>query len=107
MVVVTTFELGQDSGDAPGEFQAWVERLPLARAIPAPATYHGLYRYNPQLEVLGIVTGEGPEHAASAITALLSDPRFELSHALFHSRRHRRDRSAVRLARLGGVGAAP
>ena len=81
VVVVTTFELGQDSGDAPGEFQAWVERLPLGQVIPAPATYHRLYRYNPDLQVLGIVTGEGPEHASSAMTALLSDPRFDLRHA--------------------------
>ena len=83
VVVVTTFELGQDSGDAPGEFQAWVERLPLKQVISAPATYHRLYRYNPDMHVLGIVTGEGPEHASSAITALLSDPRFDLTHAYF------------------------
>lgn len=83
VVVVTTFELGQDSGDAPGEFQAWVERLPLKQVITAPATYHKLYRYNSDLKVLGIVLGEGPEHASSAITALLSDPRFDLRHAYF------------------------
>lgn len=83
VVVVTTFELGQDSGDAPGEFQTWVERLPLRQSIPAPATYHRLYRYNPDLQVLGVVLGEGPEHASSAITALLSDPRFDLRHAYF------------------------
>ena len=83
VVVVTTFELGQDHGDEPGEFQAWVERLPLSRQIPAPGTYHGVMRYNPQLQVLGIVTGEGPEHAASALTALLTDPRFDLRQAYF------------------------
>jgi purine nucleoside permease len=83
VVVVTTFELGADRGDAPGEFQAWVERLPLSQEIPAPGTYHGVMRYNPQLQVLGIVTGEGPEHASSAITALLTDPRFDLRHAYF------------------------
>ncbi len=83
VVVVTTFEIGADSGDAPGEFQAWVERLPLPETIPAPATYHGLMRYNPDLQVLGVVTGEGPEHASSAMTALLSDPRFDLRHAYF------------------------
>jgi purine nucleoside permease len=47
VVVVTTFELGQDRGDAPGEFQAWVERLPLSQEISAPGTYHQVMRYNP------------------------------------------------------------
>jgi purine nucleoside permease len=83
VVVVTTFELGQDRGDAPGEFQAWVERLPLSQEIPAPGTYHRVMRYNPELQVLGIVTGEGPEHASSAMTALLTDPRFDLRGAYF------------------------
>jgi purine nucleoside permease len=83
VVVVTTYELGQDRGDEPGEFQAWVERLPLSREIPAPGTYHQVMRYNPKLQVLGIVTGEGPEHASSAITALLTDARFDLRHAYF------------------------
>jgi hypothetical protein len=31
VVVVTTFEPGEDTGDVPGEFQFWVERLPLPR----------------------------------------------------------------------------
>jgi purine nucleoside permease len=83
VVVVTTFELGEDRGDAPGEFQAWVERMPLSQEIPAPGTYHGVMRYNPELQVLGIVTGEGPEHASSAMTALLTDARFDLRHAYF------------------------
>ena len=83
VVVVTTFEIGADRGDAPGEFQAWVERLPLTQTIAAPGTYHGVMRYNPDLEVLGIVTGEGPEHASSAMTALVTDPRFDLRHAYF------------------------
>lgn len=83
VVVVTTFELGQDRGDKPGEFQAWVERLPLSQEIAAPGTYHGVMRYNPELQVLGIVTGEGPEHASSAMTALLTDPRFDLRQTYF------------------------
>jgi purine nucleoside permease len=83
VVVVTTFELGQDRGDEPGEFQAWVERMPLPQEIPATGTYHGHLRYNAELQVLGIVTGEGPEHASSAMTALLTDPRFDLHQAYF------------------------
>ena len=83
VVVVTTFEIGKDTGDTPGEFQNWVEKLPLSREIPAPGTDHDVMRYNPELHVLGIASGEGPEHMASAITALALDPRFDLRHAYF------------------------
>lgn len=82
VVVVTTFELGQDTGDTPGEFQAWVERLPLRIVLPFPQGYHKL-RLNAQLGVLGMVSGEGPARMASSITALGYDPRFDLSHAYF------------------------
>ena len=80
VVVVTTFELGADTGDMPGEFQNWVTRFPLPQTLPFPAGYHPL-RYDPSSKVLGIVTGEGPARAASSITALGHDPRFDLSHA--------------------------
>ncbi|WP_367159249.1 purine nucleoside permease [Kozakia baliensis] len=83
VVVVTTFEIGHDAGDTPGEFQNWVEKLPLNQTIPAPGTDHEVMRYNPRLQVLGIASGEGPEHMASAITALTLDPRFDLHHAYF------------------------
>ncbi|NHN85074.1 purine nucleoside permease [Acetobacter musti] len=83
VVVVTTFELGKDSGDMPGEFQNWVEKLPLGTEIPAPGTDHGVMRYNPSLQVLGLATGEGPEHMASAMTGLVLDPRFDLRKAYF------------------------
>ena len=83
VVVVTTFELGSDKGDTPGEFQAWVEKLPLDEDLPAPGSYHEVLRYNSQLHVLGIVTGEGPSHMASAMTGLALDPRFDLRKAYF------------------------
>jgi purine nucleoside permease len=79
-VVVTTFELGADTGDLPGEFQDWVERLPLPQTLPFPQGYRSL-RYNPALGVLGIVTGEGAERGAASVMALGSDPRFDLSKA--------------------------
>ena len=82
VVVVTTFEVGKDTGDIPGEFQEWVEKLPLAETIPFPQAYHDL-RLNRSLGVLGIVTGEGPTRAAASIEALGNDPRFDLSHAYF------------------------
>jgi purine nucleoside permease len=80
VVVVTTFELGQDAGDKPGEFQAWVERLPLPETIDFPQGYRKL-RYNPEKQVLGIVTGEGSLHGAASIMALGMDGRFDLSKA--------------------------
>lgn len=80
VVVVTTFEIGNDTGDTPGEFQNWVENLPLPAILPFPQAYHPL-RYNPDKHVLGIVTGEGPARMASSIEALAHDPRFDVSHA--------------------------
>jgi len=80
VVVITTFEIGNDAGDAPGEFQNWVERFPLPQHVPFPQGYRDL-RYNADKQVLGIVTGEGGLHAAASIMALGLDPRFDLSHA--------------------------
>lgn len=80
VVVVTTFEPGNDTGDAPGEFQFWVERLPLAATLPFPQGDRHL-RYDATHHVLGIVTGEGAERGAASIMALGSDPRFDLRHA--------------------------
>ncbi len=80
VVVVTTFEVGEDTGDAPGEFQNWVEKLPLPIVLPFPQGYHHL-RYNAEKQVLGIVTGEGPTRMASSITALANDRRFDVTRA--------------------------
>ncbi len=80
VVVVTTFEIGADTGDRPGEFQEWVERLPLRETLPFPGGYHHL-RFDRRLGVLGMVSGEGPTRMASSITALGNDPRFDLRHA--------------------------
>lgn len=78
VVVVTTFEIGNDDGDTPGEFQEWVKDLPLTIVLPFPQGYHHL-RYNADKQILGIVTGEGPSRMASSIMALGNDPRFDLS----------------------------
>lgn len=78
MVVVTMFEIGADTGDAPGEFQYWVEREKLDRVIPLPAAYHAV-RANADGSVIGIVTGMGNSNAAASIMALGLDPRFDLS----------------------------
>jgi purine nucleoside permease len=80
VVVVTTFEVGQDTGDAPGEFQNWVERYPLTATLPFPEGSRAL-RYNHEEQVLGIVSGVGKSHAAASIMALGLDPRFDLTRA--------------------------
>lgn len=78
VVVVTMFEVGAPQGDRPGEFQFWVERLPLDEEIPFAAGHSNL-RFNRQLGILGLVTGGGGPEAASSVLALGLDPRFDLS----------------------------
>jgi purine nucleoside permease len=78
VVIVTTFQEGPDSGpNAVGELTRWVTNFALPDIIEFPQGYRHL-RYNPRKKVLGLVTGMGPLRAASSITALGSDPRFDL-----------------------------
>jgi len=79
VVVVTMFERGNDTGDAPGEFQFWVEREHLDQVFDLPAGFHHARMNNDG--VLGIVTGEGAARAAASTMALGLDPRFDLSKA--------------------------
>jgi purine nucleoside permease len=78
VVVVTAFEIGEDVGDKPGEFQAWASVLPQRLAFPAGARD---LRYDPATHVLAINTGMGTNRAATAVMALGADPRFDLRHA--------------------------
>jgi len=80
VVVITTFQAGGDDDPTAGEFGNWVLKLPLPQTIPFPQGYHHL-RYNPELQVLGIVTGEGKSRAAASIMGLGMDPRFDLTKA--------------------------
>jgi purine nucleoside permease len=79
VVVVTMFERGEDCGDAPGEYQLWVEREHLDQIIPLPSGYHHV-RMNKD-GVLGMVTGVGTAKAAASVMAMGLDPRFDLSKA--------------------------
>ena len=79
VVVVTMFEVGEDTGDAPGELQYWVERDHLDHVYPLPSGYHAV-RMNDAGE-MAVLTGQGTAHAAATIMALGLDPRFDLSHA--------------------------
>src|SRR6516165_10665051 len=81
VVVVAMFEVGNDTGDAPGELQFWVERDHLDQVYPLPAGYHAA-RMNKDGE-MAILTGPGTAHAAATIMALGLDPRFDFSHAFW------------------------
>jgi len=82
IVIVTLFEIGEDSGDAAGEFQLWKQRRHLDVRIPFPQGSHDLY-YNPDSQILGVVTGVGNIRSANTTMALGLDPRFDLRHAYF------------------------
>jgi len=79
VVVVAMFEVGNDTGDQPGELQYWVERDHLDRTYPLPAGYHAV-RMNADGE-MAVLTGQGTAHAAATIMSLGLDPRFDLTHA--------------------------
>jgi purine nucleoside permease len=85
-VVVVTFEVGNDTGDTPGEYQFWVEREHLDQVLdfpggPAvPAGQHPL-RTNKDHTVLAMLSGTTLVNATASMMALGLDPRFDLSHA--------------------------
>jgi purine nucleoside permease len=86
-VIVTTFEVGNDTGDTPGEFQFWVEREHLDETIDFPGgaggphgTAHPL-RTNKDHTLLGMVSGTTLVNATASMMALGLDPRFDLTHA--------------------------
>ncbi len=81
-VIVTTFEVGNDTGDAPGEFQFWVEREHLNQVIdPFPGRGVHPLRTNKDHTILGMVSGTTLVNATASMMALGLDPRFDLTHA--------------------------
>ncbi len=79
VVVLTTFEIGADTGDIPGEFQFWVERRKMNTVIPLANAYHDVRTDG--TGVIGLVTGMATANAASFVMALGTDPRFDLAKA--------------------------
>jgi purine nucleoside permease len=77
VIVVATFEVGQDMGDKPGEFQYWVEREKLLQTIKVPGVDH-IVRFN-DAGTFGVVSGT-TSRSGLQIMALGLDPRFDLSH---------------------------
>ncbi|MEP1382649.1 MAG: cupin domain-containing protein [Paraglaciecola sp.] len=80
VVVVNMFEIGEDQGDKPGEFQLWKAGQELNTCLPFDTSFHEIC-INPKTGVMGIVTGMGTARATAAIMALGLDPRFDLTHA--------------------------
>ena len=64
VVVVAMFEIGEDTGDRPGEFQFWKERREYTEILP----FHGYkdLHYNADDDFLVMVTGIGTARAAAA-----------------------------------------
>src|ERR1700676_5141844 len=79
VVVVAAFERGEDTGDAPGEFQLWVEREHLDQVLPMRAGYRHV-RLNKD-GVLGMVTGVATAKAAASVMAVGMEARFDLTKA--------------------------
>lgn len=77
VVVVTTFEVFNDTGDTPGEFQFWAEREKLTGSLMVPGLDHAVLR-NDQ-GVYGVVSGT-TVRAGLQIMALCMDPRFDFTH---------------------------
>jgi len=79
VVVVSMFENGKPTGDAPGEFQFWIERQKLNHELPFPLGEYPLFMNDAGL--LAICTGGGITNASTSIMALGLDARFDLSKA--------------------------
>ncbi len=79
VVVVAMFEVGEDTGDRPGELQLWKERREFTEILPFMG-YKDLH-YNADDGLLVMVTGIGTARAAAATMALGMDGRFDLTQA--------------------------
>ncbi|MDR6624777.1 purine nucleoside permease [Caulobacter segnis] len=77
VVVLTTFEIGAVTGDQPGEFQPWVEGLPLTETIAVPGLRHAA-RWSPETGVLGVMT-DMRARARESLAALILSGRFDFS----------------------------
>lgn len=78
VVVVAMFEHGELTGDEPGEYQFWIERLQLKK-MDFPLGAYDLHFSEDG--VLAICTGGGVTNATASIMALGLDERFDLSKA--------------------------
>lgn len=77
VMIISPWEIGDVSGDRPGEYQFWVERQQLDTIIPFPAAAHDIRMNNKGLAAVN--TGPGVTNSAIVITALGLDRRFDFS----------------------------
>jgi len=77
VVIVVYFEVGNDTGDQPGELQAWVERDQLTRSIAVPGMTHAV-RANAAGTEIAVTIGPGNIKPGINLMALASDPHFDL-----------------------------
>lgn len=78
VLVLNMFEVGEYSGDFAGEFQHWYEQyLDGAQSYDVQGFPNPLFVNDSG--VAGAVTGMGKAEAASSLTAILSDNRFDFS----------------------------
>lgn len=78
VVIVSMFEIGEDTGDIPGEFQLWIERNDVKK-IEAPLGWRDYYLRDDGLLIM--CTGGGVTNAATSVTTLALDDRFDFSQA--------------------------
>lgn len=78
VVVLTMFEVGEETGDVAGEFQHWAERYPFTEKVKVPGIEHPV-RVSPDGVVL-VLAGMNARSRQS-VTALALDPRFDTSKA--------------------------
>ena len=77
VLVIATYEVGQDRGDVPGELQYWVERQHLDVAVPVPGLDHPLLTNGSGLYAM--VSGT-TSRCAVQMMALAMNPTFDLTH---------------------------
>ncbi len=77
VAVLAMYEIDEPTGDVPGELQFWVERLPGLQEVEFPMGRKPIY-YNDE-GVLVTLTGGGLTHAATTVTALGLDERFDFT----------------------------
>ena len=92
VLVVATYETGQDRGDVPGELQYWVERQKLETAVPVPGLDHPLLTNGSGLYAM--VSGT-TSRCAVQMMALAMNPAVDLTHTY------------ILLSGIGGADPAP
>jgi len=78
VVVLTTFEIGADTGDIPGEFQYWAEADPKARSLAVAGVEHPVRLSSDG--VLVVLTGMRAR-PRETLAALISGGQFDFSRA--------------------------